>query len=70
MQTGVLWQNDDLNGSKVCFLINFSDKELKCTVKLPAFTSCREILSDAAVFENKLELEFAPYETKIFDCRI
>ena len=70
LQTGVLCQNDDRNGSKVCFLINFSDKELKCTVKLPSFASCREILNNETITENELDLEFAPYETKVFECNI
>ena len=68
MQTGVLCKNDDPNGNKVCFLINFSDKELKCTAKLPSFASCKEVLSGENVTTDKLELTFAPYETKVFEC--
>ena len=66
LQTGVLCQNDDRNGNRICFLINFSDKELNCTVELPAFTSCKEVFSDKNIPENKLDLKFAPYETKAF----
>ena len=70
MQTGVLCQNDDPQGSKVCFLINFSDKRLECRVKLPPCDDCKEILSGESVTADELELSFAPYETKIFDCKV
>lgn len=66
LQTGVLCQNDNRNGNKICFLINFSDRELNCNVELPAFTSCREVFSSSNITENKFELKFAPYETMAF----
>lgn len=66
LQTGVLCQDDNLNGNKVCFLINFADKELKCNVKLPKFTSCKEVFSSSVITDENLTLEFMPYETKVF----
>ena len=69
LQTGVLCRNDDPALDKVCFLINFCDRELACRVKLPPFSSCREVLSGKEVAENELELVFRPYGTKVFDCR-
>ena len=70
MQTGVLCRNDDPASDKVCFLINFSDRGLDCRVELPAFTSCREVLSGKAIDARELDLSFGAYETKIFDCRV
>ena len=70
MQTGVLCQNDDPAGDKVCFLINFSDRELVCRVRLPAFASCREVPSGKEIDARELDLAFGPYETKIYDCRV
>jgi len=69
LQTGVLCRDDDPAFDKVCFLINFCDRELACRVKLPPFSSCREVLSGNKIAENELDLAFRPYETKIFDCR-
>ena len=68
LQTGVLCQNDNPAGNKVCFLINFSDRPLECKVKLPQFDSCREVLSGETLGATELQLSFQPYETKVFDC--
>ena len=35
IQTGVLCKNDDPNGEKICFLINFAEEELNIQAELP-----------------------------------
>lgn len=69
LQTGVLCKNDDPNGEKICFLINFAEEEIKCQVDLPGSADQTEELLSGTIFNGKkLDLTFAPYETKIFRC--
>ena len=69
IQTGVLCKNDDLDSDKVCFVINFSDKETCCGVELPASSSCRELISGENCTARQFELTLAPYESKVFYCK-
>ena len=70
LQTGVLCKNGDPELDRVCFLINFSDRELSCEVELPGREAqTRELLEGKVYSGKKLALTFAPYETRVFLCR-